>query len=174
MKKIISLVFALFVLSALAWSQAELVKKTILDGKVTLLLPKDFKQTTEVDAVAGGEIVLTDKSGKVNLLYSISDKSEAPVSDNDIPAYTDVLLNEIKENKMDYKEMEDGIHLQDGKNIGYLKFISKPLKDKLFNYIFYISVEDRVLSFSFTCPATQRKQWEPVADSIANSLRVVK
>ena len=173
MKKIISLAFVMFVFAAIAFPQAELVKTSILDGKVELLIPKDLKQVKEAETTTmENEITLADESGKVNLIYSLSDKGEAPVSDNDIPAYTDVLLTEMKKNKRGYKEIEDGIHLQDGKNIGYIKFNSKSSGEKLFTYLFYISLDNRVLSFAFTCPAKRRKQWEQVVDTIANSIRV--
>ncbi len=175
MKKIISLVIVLFAFTTIAFPQVEMVKTSALDGRVELLIPKNFKPAKQTDkTTVENEVTLADESGKVNLTYSLSDKGEAPISDNDIPAYTDVLLSEMKKNKMGYKQMEDGIHLQDGKNIGYIKFIFKSSGEKLFTYLFYISVEDRVLSFAFTSPAKQRKQWEQVADTIANSLRVVK
>ncbi len=94
------------------------------------------------------------------------------VDDNGIPGFTDQLISIVKEQKKEVKMLDDGILLQDGKNIGYIKFYSKDTDQKKYNYLFYISAGDQLVLFSFSCPKKLRKSWETVAEEIAASLRV--
>jgi hypothetical protein len=73
----------------------------------------------------------------------------------------------------DFKLLDDGILLQGGKNIGYIKFSLRGAAQKLFNYMFYISIGDELLLFSIEYPRKLRKSWEPTAERMATSLRVL-
>ncbi len=171
MKKILIAFNLLFLLNHAGFSQTGLVKRFIINDKVELLLPKDFTNKNELPKnLLNHDIIMADKTGEIELVYNMASDT---ITDNDIPAYTDVLINEMKTNKKDYNFLDDGIYLQDGKNIGYIKFVSKE-KNIIFNYLFYLSVDGKLCIFSFTCPDKLRKKWEPVVDEIANSLRIVQ
>ncbi len=158
------------------FSQIQLEKISLLDNKVTILAPKGFtKMTEEMLAVkypAGAnkpQWVLTDKDATVNLTYNYT---SSKIDDNDIPGFTDEMLTVLKTNRKDIEFIDDGILLQDGKNIGYIKFISQAKDQKVFNFLFYISVDNRLLLFTFNCISKLRKKWEVSADEMAASLRL--
>jgi hypothetical protein len=176
MKKIFPVFIATLLLSLPGFSQIALESISVLDNRVTLLAPKGFTQmTAEMLAVKYTNTankpnwVLTDKDGKVNLAYSYL---KTKVDDNGIPGFTDQIIAELKANRKDIKFIDDGILLQDGKNIGYIKFISQAKDQKVFNYFFYISHDNRLLLFNFNCINKWRKKWEAKADEIAKSIRV--
>ncbi|MBC7937775.1 MAG: hypothetical protein H7Y86_20710 [Rhizobacter sp.] len=167
MKKLLTAFTLLFLSIPVCFSQATLVQQSILNGKVEILLPGNFKQQENPGNTNAS--ILSDNTGSVSLAYEWQDET---MTDNDIPAYTDVLISEMKKNKMPHTFLDDGIHLQDGKNIGYIKLSTEESGKKLFTYLFYISVADKLLYFAFTCPLNERKKWEADADKIANSLRI--
>ena len=171
MKKISVVLFILLFALNMAFSQTEKVKKTILGNKVELLVPAGFSTPDNINiAQFNKDQSFSDHTGKIKLIYSWSD--DGKVTDNDIPEYTDVLIKEMKQAVPSFKLLDDGIHLQDGKNIGYIKYLVKDEGAEMFRYQFYISVEDKVLVFIFSCPKKMRRQWEADADIIANSVRV--
>ena len=177
MKKLISLFIAFFILCFDGYSQIILEKISLLDNKVTILAPKSFtKMTEEMLAIkypAGAnkpQWVLTDEDGTVNLAYNYTNSA---IDDNGIPAFTDQMLAVLKTNREDIKFIDDGILLKEGKNIGYIKFISQAKDQKVFNYMFYISLDNRLLLFSFNCIEKLRKKWEVKADEMAASLRLL-
>ena len=176
MKKLISFFIAFFIFCFAGYSQIILEKISLLDNKVTILAPKSFARMTEemlaVKYPAGAnkpQWVLTDEDGTVNLAYNYTNSA---IDDNGIPAFTDQMLAVLKTNRKDIVFIDDGILLKEGKNIGYIKFISQAKDQKVFNYMFYISLDNRLLLFSFNCIEKLRKKWEVKADEMAASLRL--
>lgn len=176
MKKIISLVIAACLGSLFGFSQNTL-KKIILPGnKIELLVPDDFLEMTP-DMIAikysnasdKPDWVLTDATGKLTLNYSLK---SAEIDDNGIPGYTDQLLSALKAGGNNITPVDDGIFLQDGKNIGYIKFISQKEDKKIFNFLFYLSVENLLALFEFTCIKKWRKKWENKVEEMANSIKL--
>ncbi len=174
--KRILLVICVLCVGLAGFSQTELEKISLLDNKVTIFAPKGFtKMTEEMLAIkypAGAnkpQWVLSDEDATVNLAYNYTTYK---IDDNGIPGFTDEMLTVLKTNRKDIEFIDDGILLQDGKNIGYIKFISEAKDQKVFNFLFYISVDNRLLLFTFNCINRLRKKWEASADEMAASLRL--
>jgi hypothetical protein len=175
-KKISALIIVSLLLSFNSFSQIILEKILLLDNKIEILAPKGFIKMTDdmllvkyPNTANKPNFVLTDESGTVNLLYTYTTTT---MDDNGIPGYADELIKGLTSNRKDILIIDDGILLQDGKNIGYIKFISQAKDQKVFNDIFYISLDNRLLLFSFNCIQKWRDEWEQKADEIANSIRV--
>ncbi len=96
------------------------------------------------------------------------------VDDNGIPGFTDELISIVKEKARAAKLVDDGILLQEGKNIGFIKFLSKDNAQKKYNYLFYLSVDEQLVLFSFDCLNKARKKWEAIAEQVAASIRVIR
>lgn len=140
-----------------------------INKNVTISLPEDFKNYANIANPA--EALFRNAEGNAVLTYRFDRDS---VTDNDIPAFVDDQLKLARQDDESFKYIDDGIHLQDGKNIGYLKFSTKENGRKYFNYTFFISVHDKPVVFQFSCLLKEQKKWEAEMDKIANSLRVVQ
>jgi hypothetical protein len=176
MNKKISICITGLLGSMMALCQQLPEKILLLDDKITVQVPKEFSPlsgevlaTTYPDNTNKPDGVLTGAAGKVNLTYYFT---KTAIDDNGIPGYTDEIISGLKAGNKKITLIDDGILLQDGKNIGYIKFFSKINNKETFNYYFYLSLENRLLLFRFQSPKKGRKQWEKKADEIANSLRV--
>ena len=152
-------------------AQTDLKKWVIANGKVEIIVRE--KYTLSSDEKTGIFVFSRDaiRSPGSTLSFSMGDEN---ITDNEIPAFTDDRLNLAKVQDESFKYIDDGIPLQDGKNIGYLKFSTKEGKIKFFHYTFFISVDAKPLVFSFRCDSKQRKRWEAEIDNIANSLRIIR
>jgi hypothetical protein len=177
MKKMIATFFTAYLLSLPAFAQPGLEKITLPDNKLEMLVPKGFSRVT--DALLSVEYpeagykpswAIAGEESNVSLAYSNTNES---VDDNAIPGFTDKLIKEQKVNRKDFKLVDDGILLVDGKNIGYIKFMSRVKDEKIFHFMFYISVAERLVLFSFDCPKRLRKKWESKAEEMAGSLRLL-
>lgn len=175
MKKIIALCTLAITLCLQGFAQNGL-EKIILDSKLEILVPTGFtrmkrKMFTTYSSVDKRKPswAITYDNGKVVLSCTFTEKK---VDDNSIPAFTDQLIAELKASKNDFKLADDGILLQDGKNIGYIKFMSRVKAQKIFNYMFYNSLEERLVLFILECPKKLREKWEVKADEMAASLRL--
>ncbi len=66
--------------------------------------------------------------------------------------------------------LDEGVKTMNGKKIGYFKFLTQAVDQKVFNYYFFTVVDGKVLLFSFNCIEKLQKKWEPTADKIVSSL----
>lgn len=176
MKKLVATLTAiLFSLSLSA--QVLLEKMRIMDNKLEILVPKGFVlvtgQRTSAGSVASGfkpTWLLSGEDGRVRIGSTYGD---SVVDDNGIPGYTDQLIRKVNLEWKKVEMLDDGILLQDGKNIGYIKFYSKDKRQKTFHYMFYMSLGDRPLLFHVTCDKKQKEKWETVVEQMAASIRLV-
>lgn len=179
MHKVTSLLIAaIFHFTGLCQTVTEkiIIEDTHGKNKLEVKLPKDYR----INNASSYSTVLHSPSPSWAISYEnekvvlTSTHTVRPVDDNGIPAFTDQLIAMIKEKTTEAKIVDDGILLQDGKNIGYIKFYSKEKGQKKYNYLFYASAGNRLVLFSFSCPQKIRKSWESVAEKIAGSLRVIE
>ena len=115
--------------------------------------------------------VLAAENGKWTLEYRYSNTA---IDDNGIPGFTDSLMAEVNADNATINILDDGILLQDGKNIGYISSLSKEKSHKRFNYYFYISLDNRLLLFHFSCSSGDRHVWESKASEMASSIRITQ
>ncbi len=172
MKKIIcSLIFcSQFHLMVLA--QPSLEKKHLFGNRVEILVPLNLKDSVDPNLIAlypqiAASYNFSDASKMIYLMSAVKDIA---IDDNGIPAHTNMLLSQLRRQK-NIKILEDGIFLQDGKNIGFVKFGTSRAKLG-FHYLFYTSFKNKLLLFQFSCPQKYRATWEPTINEIANSLRI--
>ena len=166
MKKILNTLLIIFFASS-AFAQKQLVKISLPEYKIEMSVPQELNRKSVQDNLK----IISNDAGNVKIMY---DQEPETVTDNDIPAYTDSTLKTLKAVNKSFKYIDDGIHLQDGKNIGYIKYSYKENGKKYFEYLFYISVDDKPVGFAFSCPLKEKKQWDETIDMVANSIRVTR
>lgn len=170
MKILILLLFPIISLS-----QTKLDSISILDGKVKLLAPKELSPmpddmwTTKYGQRPKPTMVLSDNDGEVNL---IADMRQQRASEDQIGPFKDFQLQQLKSKRPDLELIIDGVKSVNGKKVGYFKFLTQAVDQKVFNYYFFIVVDDKVLLFTFNCTEKLRKKWESTADKIVESLQV--
>ncbi|MCP9752885.1 hypothetical protein [Ferruginibacter sp. HRS2-29] len=143
------------------------VKKTsFYNNQVEISLPVEFEKGG--DPPEQNRLYFPDKERSFKFSIVLSDDE---VSDNDIPGYTDLAITAVKRESSSAKIYDDGISLNAGKNIGYIKYNSSETLS-LFEYVFYGSLHDKLLTFYFSCKAEDRSKWEKKIDAIVSSLRI--
>jgi hypothetical protein len=180
MKKIIFLLLSTFVFSLTASTQPA-TEKIIIESdhghdRMEVNVPKNYT----IKKGGAYATLLDDHSPLWAITYEndrvilTSTHTTLAVDDNGIPAFTDQLISLVREKNREPKILDDGILLEDGKNIGYIKFYSKETDQKKYNYLFYVSAGGQLVLFSFSCPKKLRKGWETLAERVAASLRIIR
>jgi hypothetical protein len=114
-------------------------------------------------------MVLSDEDGEVNL---IADMTQQPATENQIAAFKDYQLQQLKTKRQDLNFLGDGVKTINGKKVGYFKFLSQALDQKVFNHYFFTIVDGKILLFTFNCIEKLKSKWEGTADKIMASLLV--
>lgn len=166
---------ALLLIPAFSFAQSKLDTVSLLNGKVKLLAPKELSSMTDQMWIAKYQnrprpmMVLSDKEGEVNL---IADMTQQPATENQIASFKDFQLKQLKAKRPDLALLSEGIKTVNGKKVGYLKFLTQAVDQKVFNYYFFCIVDGEVLFFSFNCIEKIQKEWESTADTIVATLLV--
>jgi len=114
-------------------------------------------------------LVLPDEDGEVNL---IADLTQLSATENQMSAFKDAQLQQLKKNRPDMTVLAEGVKTVNGKKVGYFKFVTQAIDQKVFNYYFFTVVSGKILLFSFNCIEKLQKKWEHTADEIVASLKV--
>lgn len=168
------IIFLLF--SIVGYSQNEMNKITILNNKVEILVSKRLsKMSDEMFAFKYGNrpkpsLVLSDGDAEVNLIV---DMTKQTANEDRLTELKDFQLSSMKKNRPDIEVLDEGIKVINGKKVGYFKFISNAIDQKVFNYYFFTVIDGKVLFCSFNCIERLRKDWEETADQMVTSLKIL-
>lgn len=171
-KLLVLLLFPFF-----SFGQAQLDTVSILNGKVKIQTPKELYSMTEemwkvkYQSRPRPILVLSDEAGEVNL---IADLTQQQATENQIGAFKDFQIQQLKGKRPDLNLLSQGVKSINGKQVGFLKFITQAVDQKVFNYYFFSVVDGKILFFTFNCIEKLQKKWESVADGIVASLAIKK
>jgi len=164
--------------SGVTFAQVSTFKTTVAEGQVSLQIPTIFQQ---IDEPENNNFVnnslYTPNWGIINETDQqqfLSSFTQQAISDNDIPGAFDQLYKELQSSYKKLKIIQDGIHLTDGRNIGYIVFSGNRNKEKKAGYLFYLSVQNRLLVFAFLADKKISKEWKSTLDAMAMSVTVAE
>lgn len=142
----------LLLLPVFGFSQAKLETVNLLSGKVKILAPKELKPmsdqmwTLKYQKRTRPVLVLTDEDGEVNL---IADMTQQPASENQLSSFKDFQIQQLKSRRPDLELLSDGVKTFNGKKVGYFKFVTQAVDQKVFNYYFFTILNGKILLFTF-------------------------
>jgi|GEM_PF-5212945 len=151
------------------------VKKTLLGGKVEILIPETFAVMNEdmlkLKYPAGNRpsLVYTNERGTINVAFSPT-LSEA--SQKDIPEIKNTFMNMYKALFKTATLYSNGVDTINGRKIGYLEFLTPGIDTKIYNRVFFTDCDGKLLLCTFNCMENQMKDWAPVGKKIMSSLSV--
>jgi len=177
----IKIFFSLLVgsmLQQVSLAQIYTKQTTVAEGHVSLQIPTTFQQLNNPE----NNDFLTSSSYKPNwgivntteqqqLLYSFT---KINTIDNDIPEVFDLLKKELNATYKKLNIVDDGIHLTNDRNVGYIVFSGKRNNQKKMGYLFYFSVQSRLFVFAFISNKKINEQWIYTLDSMAKSIKVTE
>ena len=153
----------------------ELQKRTILNGKVEILVPTEFKEMSEemLNIKYRGQnkptYVLSDSDGTVNVAFNLTNNK---ASENLIVSYQTALKSSLAAAKPGTIWISDGMKTVNDKKVGYFKLITDAADQKVYNYIFIANVDGKLLIATFNCIEKLMPEWESVAENIVGSLKI--
>jgi hypothetical protein len=165
--------FMLLLLPAFTFAQDKLDTITFLSGKVKILSPTTLSVMSEqiwnikYQNRKRPVLALSDKDGEVNLLADLTQQQATAAQ---LGSFKDFQISQLKKSHPDIEVLSDGTKTVNSKKIGYIKFLTQAIDQKVFNYYFFTIVEGKILMFTFNCIEKLQKTWEPAADRIVSSL----
>ena len=167
-------VLILLLIPTFSFSQTKLDTVSFLSGKAKILAPKELKPMSEqmwtlkYQQRTRPVLVLSDEDGEVNL---IADMTQQPASESQLASFKDFQIQQLKSRRPDLELLSEGVKTINGKKVGYFKFVTQAIDQKVFNYYFFTLVNGKILLFTFNCIEKLQKKWESTADQIVASLK---
>lgn len=153
----------------------DLEKRTILDGKVEILIPKEFQLMSAdmLDLKYKGanrpKVVFTDEDATVNIAFSLLPYDANPTQ---IEGFKDAIKNSYKNAFPDATWEADGIKIINGKNVGYIKLLTNSLDQKVYNSLFITDCEGKLLIGTFNCTENLLAEWKDTSEIIIESVKI--
>lgn len=153
----------------------ELEKRTILNNKVDILLPKEFEIMSEemmklkYPSERRPTLVYTDKTGSVNIAFNHTTNK---ATQSQIDAYKDTFVSTFKNLYPSAEWLGTGTKEINGRKVGYMELITPAIDTKIYNLIFFTDFDGRLLLSTFNCVVEKQKGWHPSAQQIMNSLMI--
>jgi hypothetical protein len=158
-------------------NKVELHSVTLLNKALKVQMPREFKiMDSEMlnlkypVTAKRPTVVYTDSIGEINVAFN---HTKDNVSAADVPKVQESILNQLKQApaitliSSDYR----GIN---GKDFFIIKFYSPAVDAQIYNLMFGMELNGRLLMGTFNCMVNHLQEWQPIADKIVNSLEVLK
>lgn len=155
-------------------STPKLLKKKVLNGKASILIPEGFARMTSAQLsqkYAPGpnqpKEVYTNKKMSTNIVIKDTGK---PFRNEDIPKLIPLLKKQFQTQGI--QNVKSSVSKIDGKNVAILKFFSPTQDVDLYN-LFTFRVEKGILiGINFNCLKSEKEKWNASAEKIVSSFKM--
>lgn len=164
-----------FFIVGIFFIQGELEKRSLLDDKIEILVPKGWKPMSEehikikYPGARPPKYVLSDVTGGISLAFNHTDSK---ATQDQIETYKGVLKSSLTNAFPEAEWIDDGVKEINGKKVGFCKVITNAQTGKIYNQMFFTDVDGKLLICSFNVVENKMKDWKAPADEIMNSLSI--
>lgn len=153
----------------------DLISRTVLNGKVTLVTPKDFglmkKELLEMKYPASRRPseVLSDSTGGVTLAFN---HTQSPMKQDQVIEAHAAISKMFHNTYPSAKWIRDTTFTKDGNNFMVLELVTPAMDTEIHNIIYGTSVDGRFLLVAFNTTVQQSNEWLPIGKKIMDSIKL--
>lgn len=147
------------------------------ENSVSMMLPEKFVPMSDEEVRVKypsehrPKTILTDETGTINVMFQYM---EGDVDASTIETFRNQVFGLMKYANPGIKEREIGEVDIEGQHIAYVEFSNNAIGGKLYNLMFYMSINGKPLMGSFNCLTKDLKYWRPVAFEMMQSIRIIE
>lgn len=162
-------------ISTLNFAQTKMTKISLVSGRVELNSPVELTQmsdemwTLKYQNKSKPILMLSDENAEVNLIGFLTNQ---PASESQLASFKDFQITQLKKSRPDLEVLEQGVKVVNEKKVGFFKFKTQAIDQKVFNYYFFTVVDGKIILFTFNCIENLQKEWEKTADEIVNTIKI--
>jgi hypothetical protein len=153
----------------------ELEKRSILSDRIEILLPKNFTVMSEEMAKIKypserrPTLIYTNDETTVNIAFS---HLTTKIKDSEITEFKATTKSNLDKAYSNANFLKDTIITNNNKNIGVLELITPALDTKVYNLMFFMELDGKLLLGSINCTEALMKEWQPIAQEILQSIKI--
>lgn len=153
----------------------DLEKRILVDNRIEILVPKDFKEMSKelISIKYPGnnrpKLILTDEAGTTNIAFNLlENRADSTL----IETYKDLFTAAYKNKFPSATWISDGVTRINGRKVGFIQLITDGLDQEIFNYLFFTDSNGKLLLGTFNCLEKDMETWQPLSERIVSSLKV--
>ena len=150
-------------------------KRTVLDGRLSVLMPETFVimplelAEKKYPAIQRPDEIYTNSETTVNFCVSLkNDKA----TNEDIPRAKDVIQQAVMRMHSGSKVINSETIEVSDLNIAYFDFASAALDADIYNMMFFLSIDNRIVVGSFNCLWQNMDMWKPVVEQMFETVEL--
>ena len=146
----------------------------VIENKVIMMVPNDFEEMDEETArmkypsEQRPKTILTDSTGTINILFNWMDEE---ISNNETESFRDSMIDMFNRLNPAIEIQSTGMEVISGnKNVAYMEFVHPVLDGNLYNLMFFLELEGRILMGIFNCRTQSMEEWKGPAFEMMESI----
>jgi hypothetical protein len=155
--------------------KVELEKRSIISDKVEILLPKDFTVMSEEMAKLKypkerrPTLIFTDDEASVNVAFNYT---VSKITDKEIGEFKALTKKNMENIYPSATWIKDDVVPINNKNVGILELTTPAIDTNIYNLMFFMELDGRILLASVNCTEEQMPEWQPIAHEIMESIKI--
>lgn len=156
------------------YEKMELEEKTLLDGRLTMLLPAMFKEMDEelmeikYPDPDRPEWIYSNKTGDVSMTFFLD---EGEILEEEVEPVRDIIIGEMKR-LYPASAVKDKKTIGNGENTVCLFSLDIPLADETcYHLMFFRAMADGLLMGTFDCSVNEKKQWQEILPQLLETMK---
>ena len=156
--------------------ELEFERRIIEDLEVSVNMPKQFILLDEelkrliYPGASAPKYVYGGEGIKFQLTFN---KTEHIVPDSGIKEFVKLSAQMLEAVGPKVRIIEKKTIEKEGYNIGVMSFVSRAIDMMVFNYQYYVSVDDKLLIGGISFPSKLKKEYMPIAEEIIDSFEII-
>ncbi|MDR9856621.1 hypothetical protein RJP21_23745 [Paenibacillus sp. VCA1] len=155
----------------------EFTEQAFYEDKLKVFLPKDFEEmpqqarSVKYPYEQRPEIIQSDASGSTNFTFNRIDHE---LQDEMVEELTSGMKMMIQKSNPSHVFYESGVEVVNGKPIGFFEFKSIVFDGSLFNIMYFLELEGRILMGTFCCRYEEYADWRDIAYQVIRTVTVIQ
>lgn len=152
-------------------------KEVILKEKIKMKIPEGMDiMDPEIAAIkysAGPkrpEYIYTMDDNTVNMVVNFSNTG---LKETELKEFKNQMMEFIKTGNKKAKFLDEGTTFINGKAIAFFEVVFPVFDGNMYNYFFFVEVENHVVIFNINCLDMLRELWEIIARGMMNTIEVI-
>lgn len=155
------------------YKKLEIEERELLDGQISMLMPKEFKIMEEelAEIKYPGEdkpdYIYTNEDTTVNLTFSIE---EGEIDNEEIEEVKNILEKQM-ERLHPASKIEDSETIKvEEKNISHFSFDVPLIDGEVYNFMFFMELRGQLLMGTFNSNVYNKKEWKPLVKQMLKTI----
>lgn len=150
---------------------------SLFENKMSLMLPETFADMPleaaklKYPMEQRPQIIKTSEDTKINFTFSLI---EQPLKNEQVKETVQFFKKVLKTAKPDIHFIEEKLETVDTKTLGWFDFISNGYDQKIYNLMYFVPIDGKLMHGIFNCPQKEITNWKTVILQVMQTIKEMK